>query len=191
MIPAEGFRATLEALGDVLERLGLRYHLTGGIVSVLYGEPRLTQDVDVVVDPDRATACSEELVRGLAGAGFELNDETARNAIRDGGMFQILDVERVVKVDLYVRCLVPGELDRSVPGELFEGRTFPVVARVDAVLSKLIWIGHGSHRSRRDLRRLFDGATAEERDRIRRMAAESELADLLAEVLAESDEIDA
>lgn len=190
MIPAEGFRATLEALADVLERLGLRYHLTGGIVSVLYGEPRFTQDVDVVVDPDRATECSEDLVRILAAAGFELNDETARRAIRDGGMFQILDVERVVKVDLYVRCLVPGELDRSVPGALFEGKTFPVVARTDAVVSKLIWIRHGSHRSRRDLRRLFDGATEEERDRVRHMANESGLADLLAEVVAESDEID-
>jgi len=191
VIPAEGFRATLEALADVLERLGLRYHLTGGIVSVLYGEPRLTQDVDVVVDPDRATEYCEELVLGLAAVGFELNDETARAAIRDGGMFQILDVERVVKVDLYVRCLVPGELDRSVPGALFEGRTFPVVARTDAVLSKLIWIRHGSHRSRRDLRRLYDGATGGERETIRRMAGESGLADLLAEVMAESDEIDA
>lgn len=191
MIPAEGFRVTLEALADVLERLGLRYHLTGGIVSVLYGEPRLTQDVDVVVDPDRATECCEELVLGLASAGFELSDETARVAIRDGGMFQILDVERVVKVDLYVRCLVPGELDRSVPGELFEGRAYPVVARTDAVLSKLIWIRHGSHRSRRDLRRLYDGATEEERETIRRMAGELDLAELLAEVMAESDEIDA
>ncbi len=43
------FIATLKRVTDSLQRLGLRYHLTGGLISSYYGEPRLTQDIDIVV----------------------------------------------------------------------------------------------------------------------------------------------
>ena len=37
-------------LGDAaLDELGIDYHVTGGLASSFYGEPRLTQDVDFVV----------------------------------------------------------------------------------------------------------------------------------------------
>jgi hypothetical protein len=32
-----------------LNRLGVRYIVSGGIAAILYGEPRLTNDVDIVV----------------------------------------------------------------------------------------------------------------------------------------------
>jgi len=35
-----------------LEALGLRYMITGSVASTLYGEPRLTHDVDLVLDLD-------------------------------------------------------------------------------------------------------------------------------------------
>ena len=77
-------------------------------------------------------------------------------------MFQLLDLEQVIKLDLYVRCLIPGELDRSVPTEVFPGVTLPLAARTDAALSKLVWIHRGSHRSRRDLRWILARATPDE-----------------------------
>jgi len=78
-----------------------------------------------------------------------------------------------------------------VRAELFSGVFLPIVARTDAALSKLIWIQHGSHRSRRDLRRILAGATPGELTAVRHMAGEMNLTDLLDEVLAERDEIDA
>lgn len=65
-----------------------------------------------------------------------------------------------------------------------------IVSRADAALSKLIWVHHGSHRSRRDLRRILAGATAHETGEVRRAAEEMGLATLLDEVLGERDEID-
>ena len=50
---------------------------------------------------------------------------------------------------------------------------------------------HGSHRSRRDLHRILAGATLDELAIVRRTAGEMNLADLLDDVLAEQDEIDA
>ena len=105
-------------------------------------------------------------------------------------MFQLLDIEQVVKLDLYIRCLIEGELDRSVRMELFPGVEFPVVSRTDAALSKLVWIDHGSHRSRRDLRRILENATPDEHSTVRRSAAAMGLTALLDEVLVEDDELD-
>ncbi len=100
-------------------------------------------------------------------------------------------MDQVIKLDLYIRCLIPGELDRSIRTELFPGVALPIVARTDAALSKLVWIQHGSHRSRRDLRRILAGATPEELASVRHIAGEMNLTALLDEVLAERDEIDA
>ncbi len=50
MYPTEIFRDTLSRLLGILTQHGVRFHLTGGITSVAYGEPRMTQDIDIVVD---------------------------------------------------------------------------------------------------------------------------------------------
>ncbi len=190
MLPAEGFQPTLSKLVDVLEHLGIRFHLTGGITSVVYGEPRMTQDLDLVLDRDRVLAVQDQFLSALSNAGFHFNEQTARRAIESRQMFQLLDMDQVIKLDLYVRCLIPGELDRSIRTELFPGFALPIVARTDAARSKLIWIQHGSHRSRRDLRRILAGATADELATVRRTAGDMILTELLDEVLAEQDEID-
>ena len=187
---AEGFQPALAKLVAVLERLGIRFHLTGGIASVAYGEPRLTQDIDVVLDPSRVIEVEEELLAGLVANDFFFDEAMARRAISSRRMIQLLDVEQAIKLDLYVRCLIPGELDRSVETELFPGMIVPVVARTDAALSKLIWIRHGSHRSRRDLRGILAGASAEEAAVIHAMAREMGLEPLLRQVIDESDELD-
>jgi hypothetical protein len=190
VLPAEGFRPTLSKLVAVLDRFRIRFHLTGGITSVAYGEPRMTQDLDLVLDRDRVLAVHDEFLSALSPAGFHFSEQTARRAIESGQMFQLLDMEQAIKLDLYIRCMIPGELDRSVRTELFPGVALPIAARTDAALSKLIWIQHGSHRSRRDLRRVLAGATTDELATVRRTAGEMNLADLLDEVLAERDEVD-
>ena len=189
MFPTEGFQPTLSKLTAVLDRLQIRYHLTGGIATIAYGEPRMTQDVDLVLDRDRVLAVEDEFLGALARAGFHFGEPAARQAIASRQMFQLLDVDQVIKLDLYVRCLIPGELDRSVRTEIFPGVELPVASRADAALSKLVWVRRGSPRSRRDLRRILAGATRDELRAVERTAGELGLADLLAEVLDEPDEI--
>ena len=128
MFPAEGFQETLLKLVAVLDRFRIRFHLTGGIASVVYGEPRMTQDLDLVLDPDQVLAVQDEFLSALPVAGFHLDESAARRAIEARQMFQLIDVEQVIKLDLYVRCLIPGELDRSVRDELFPGVELPIVA---------------------------------------------------------------
>lgn len=44
MFPVDAFRNTLANAVAIFERHTIRFHLTGGLTSVLYGEPRMTQD---------------------------------------------------------------------------------------------------------------------------------------------------
>jgi len=189
VLPVEGFLPTLTKFTAILERLEIRFHLTGGITAVAYGEPRLTQDVDFVLDPARVAIVEKEFLAALGAEDFYFSEAAARQAIANGKMFQLLDMTEIIKLDLYIRCLVPGELDRSVRVELFPGVVFPIVARTDAALSKLVWIEHGSHRSRRDLRRILAGASQEERSLVNRVAADMGLGVLLGEVIAEDDDV--
>lgn len=189
MFPPEVFRDTLVRLVEVLDRLSIRFHLTGGITTLAYGEPRMTQDFDLVIDPDSSKKRFDDLLPALRAAGFLVDTQAARQAVKEAGMFQALDLTESLKVDLYPRQMIAGELDRSVQLEVFEGVMLPVASRADAVLSKLIWISKGSHKSRRDLRQILRGASEDERAAVVREAEERGLASLLAEVIAEADEI--
>jgi hypothetical protein len=190
MYPAETFRETVARLVAILKRFGVRFHLTGGASTIAYGEPRMTQDIDIVVDPQPLAANIVPFLDALEGAGFLVDEETARKAVAEGGMFQILDLGESLKVDLYPREMIPGELERSIPTEVFAGLVLPVVGRTDAALSKLVWISKGSHKSRRDLRQILHRADAGDRAIVARWARERGLETLLQEVLSESDSIE-
>lgn len=106
-------------------------------------------------------------------------------------MFQIIDSQECLKVDLYPRELAPGALDRSIWFDLTPQLRIPIASRPDVVISKLVWISKGSHKSRRDVKWLMRGATQEEAALARKFVDGLGLTDLLEEVLAEPDEIDA
>ena len=65
MFPIEAFHATLEKAVCIFRHLGIRFHLTGGIASIYYGEPRLTQDIDIVIDNAQVTAALDSFLQAL------------------------------------------------------------------------------------------------------------------------------
>jgi len=141
---------TLRKVADALEEAGVRFHLTGGLASSLYGEPRFTQDVDVVIEPCSDSPVSHRLIAALSRR-FLLSDEAAREALRTRQMFRAIDSETLIKVDLYTAVCIPGELSRSVRHPISPNLDMPVVSREDAILSKLLWIRRGSEKSRHDV----------------------------------------
>jgi len=134
---------------EALEKARVPFHCTGGIVSSLYGEPRLTQDIDIVVRLADASDL-ERLLLALQPK-FLIDEIAARQAWRSRRMFQALDQESFVKIDFHVGEDVPGELSRTAHIELLPGLTVPVVIRENAILSKLLWIRKGSHKSGQDV----------------------------------------
>lgn len=189
MFPAEIFRDTLSRLIGILVACAVRYHLTGGITSVAYGEPRMTQDIDVVVENAALSRTLDVFIAAATRAGFMFDEAEVRRAVADREMFQLFDMAEALKIDVYPREMIPGELGRSTRLEVFEGMLVPVVSRPDAAASKLICASKGSHKSRRDLRQIVRHMPIAEREELDRLAAVLGLHALLAEILAEPDEI--
>lgn len=189
MFPVEAIERTIGKFVVIAKAIELPFHLTGGSISSAYGEPRLTQDIDIVVSPEVAKHRMDDLVVQLASSDFLFTEIVVRHAVQTGGLFQLLDKSESLKLDVYSRELIPGELQRSQTLELFEGVFLPVVSRTDAAISKLIWVDKGSQRSRRDFRGIFVSCNEQQQVDIQRQAANMNLSKLLDEVIAESDEI--
>ena len=189
MFPIESFKNSLLKLVDILQRQEIPFHLTGGITGIAYGEPRMTQDIDVVVENEATSAGLGQLIAELAKSDFLFSEQTVIDAVGNKGMFQLYDSAESLKLDIYPREIIEGELTRSQNVEIFESVFLPIASRMDAAISKLIWIKKGSHKSRRDLRQIFLRSTEDEQKATRKMASNLDLANLLNEVLNEDDEI--
>ena len=83
-----------------MERLGLQYFVTGSTVTIFYGEPRFTNDIDIVVDlPAGAVA---EFCRQFPPDDFYVSEEAASDAVRRRSQFNIIHPAFGLKVDIIV-----------------------------------------------------------------------------------------
>lgn len=182
--PQQDLQDSMERISAILADLGLKYHFTGGVASSYYGDPRLTQDLDLVlqlaVDQPETRALLERL-----SAGYLVTEPVALDAIKRNGLFQAIDQRSMIKVDFHVGEKIPGELERGTPREIFPGLTVRLVGKEDAILSKLLWIQQGSGKARHDVKAMLKRDEDLDRECLRERAATLGLDDLLAEIEGE------
>lgn len=73
----------LRAITTLLESLDVPYMVVGSFASAIHGEPRSTQDLDIVVDPTREQL--DDLLAGLDPDRF-YDDPDVRDALRRRSM---------------------------------------------------------------------------------------------------------
>jgi len=171
----------MERISAILGDLGLKYHFTGGVASSYYGDPRLTQDLDLViqlaVDQPETRALLDRL-----SAGYLVNGPVALEAIKRNELFRAIDQRSMIKIDFHVGETIPGELERSRHREIFPGLTVPLVSEEDAIVSKLLWIQQGSHKARHDVKMMLGRDEDLDRGVVQHRAASLGLHDILAEI---------
>lgn len=87
-----------------LEELGLSYMITGGVASVVYGDPRFTRDIDIVLELGEADV--DRLAAGFSGVAFYLPPgEALEEAVArpGGGHFSLIHRETALRADVYVK----------------------------------------------------------------------------------------
>ena len=131
--------AFLRQICAALELNHVPYMVTGSLASSLYGVPRSTNDLDVVIAPSRSQLFS--LVQLFTRVGLYVRREDAEIALQHHDQFNVVDFASGWKVDLIVRkgrefSLV--EFERRETAEL-DGLTFSIASAEDVVLSKLEW----------------------------------------------------
>jgi hypothetical protein len=171
----------LAVLKDVVGRLeaaGLDYMLSGSLALSFYATPRMTRDIDVVV---ALSAASLDILRRAFEPDYYVPDDLA-TAMLAPGMFNLLHLDAVMKVDVVVRkddAYRLAEFERRTLKEMGSFAAW-VVSREDLILSKLLWARESrSEQQIRDVRALLEGQV--DLDYLASWAARLGIADLLGE----------
>jgi len=132
-------RDVLERLRGVLDDLSIPYMVTGSFASSAHGEPRATNDLDVVIAPTSAQL--EELIRRLPESQYYSNIDEARDALRRRSQFNVIDFDGMWKIDLIVKKNRPfseREFGRRSVVEI-AGVRMHTASPEDVLISKLEW----------------------------------------------------
>ncbi|HEX8251877.1 MAG TPA: hypothetical protein VF846_01925 [Thermoanaerobaculia bacterium] len=182
MTPADPF-VFAARIGAILSSLGIRYVVGGSVAAMIYGEPRMTTDLDIVVDAD------EKQVRALVAYlkdEYYIEEEDALQAVKYGSSFNAIHFEASLKIDFFVaekRAAVREQFARARMVLLPEGVAC-FYAPEDILIRKLLWFRLGGEQSERQWRdiigiiRLIDEPLDDVY--LDRAAASFEVTDLLA-----------
>ncbi len=143
----------LRHVADALEAMGLRYFVTGSTATIFYGEPRFTNDIDVVVDlaePSIAEFCAR-----FPEDEFYVSSTAALEAVRSRTQFNIIHPASGLKVDVIVPESTPFNESRFARARyLHAGEDFKAcfVSPEDVVIMKMVFYREGgSEKHLRDI----------------------------------------
>ena len=171
----------LEVLKTVTHDLhdaGIAYMITGSVAMNYYAFPRMTRDIDIVIELQENDAAA--LVNLFKGDFYICQDSIAE-AIRNCGMFNIIHNKYVLKIDFIVKKSTPYrnmEFQRK-RHILIEGIPMWIVSPEDLILSKLWW-SRDSHSEVQigDIKNLFASVDDLDTAYIDRWVAEMDLQDI-------------
>ena len=132
---------------QTLERCGARYAVVGSVASSVHGEPRYTQDADLIAELNFShkpalLALSDE---------FYVSEAAFDEAIQRRGTFNLVHLGSNFKIDIFVsknRPFDKSRLDRRLKTDL----GFCVATPEDVLLAKLEWYRLGNEVSERQWR---------------------------------------
>ena len=151
MIP---FISTFQGVLQKIESANIPYIIVGSIASMIYGEPRLTRDMDIVLDihPSDAQNFSQLFLQPdfYCPPSEVLNDE-----IRNKGQFNLLHPATGLKIDVMVKKNTPfdsGRFARSQKIEIWPGFFAQIASPEDVIIKKLEFYRDGqSEKHLRDI----------------------------------------
>lgn len=135
------FQKLLIKIVKILEKLNIAYFITGGFAVSLWGRPRSTLDIDVVIklqEPQIKALINS--LRGLSVAGY-IEEDTIREALQEGGEFNFVHPESGIKVDFWIAkkdTASQTEFKRKVAKKI-DGHPVYFISPEDLILSKLWW----------------------------------------------------
>ena len=100
----------LRAVCDVCERLGLTYFVTGSTATISYGEPRFTNDIDIVVDLPAAKI--PDFCQGFPADEFYISQPMIEQAVRQKFQFNVIHPASGLKIDFIVLSDSPFDQSR-------------------------------------------------------------------------------
>ena len=100
----------LQIIIEVFEKLSIPYLVTGSVASMAYGEPRLTNDIDMVADINLSHIPA--LVAAFPKEQYYIDEEMIQQAIDQIGQFNIIHPASGLKVDVIIKRDTPFDQSR-------------------------------------------------------------------------------
>ncbi|PIQ92612.1 MAG: hypothetical protein COV69_02035 [Parcubacteria group bacterium CG11_big_fil_rev_8_21_14_0_20_39_14] len=153
----------LYKIAEILRELKISYAITGGFAVSVWGKPRFTADIDVIVELVRKN------IRPLSKALLSIDkdvyvsEDAMRNALERKGEFNFIHPQTGLKVDFWItesKADVYGsvKLKRAIPKAVNKQKIF-FVSPEDLILSKLMWHKEsGSSKHLEDIKTIFNNS---------------------------------
>lgn len=147
----------VKSIVRTLEELHIPYMVVGSFASGVYGEPRFTQDIDVVVElsPEQV----DQLIGRLPENEYYVSRDAAMAAVQSAGQFHVIHPESGNKIDFMIARQDHWgreQLRRRVRLELLSGLEAFTARAEDVIISKMLYYQTGgSEKHLRDITGMF------------------------------------
>ena len=128
-------------ISKILNELKIPHAVTGGFAVVIWGKPRYTADIDIVIE------FADKNIRPLAKKLLAIDkdvyadEDMMREALEYHGEFNFIHPDTGLKVDFFVQDNKPYnklKIKRAILRKI-NGQHIPFVSPEDLILSKLMW----------------------------------------------------
>jgi hypothetical protein len=187
----------LEALAPVaecLDRLHVRFFVTGSAASSAHGVARASLDVDLVAELEPVHV--ERLIACL-GDAYYIPVDALRLGVAERRWFNLIHLATMFKVDVFVSrrrdfdVVAADRAQLESVGDTAGAPRLPTATAEDTVLRKLEWFRRGGEVSERqwwDVVGILKVTRHADRAYLRGWAARLEIADLLDRALTQADD---
>jgi hypothetical protein len=131
-------KKSLEKLISIIESTGIPYAVCGSLSSGFHGQPRATNDADIIIAPTQDQLA--KLIKSLE-TSYYISSEAAFEAMKIHSMFNVIDNEFGWKADLIFRQDNPYQLSKFNRRRRVKlmGIDLWILSPEDVILSKLDW----------------------------------------------------
>lgn len=140
----------------ILNSLKIPYLITGGMAIYVWGRPRFTADIDLVVELKKENV--KKLVNMLIKEGY-IDEEAVKQAITFKSEFNFIDQTEGIKVDFWILKndnFDKSKFKRKVAKKILNQNVYFISAE-DLILVKLLWFKEGqSFRHLEDIYSVLD-----------------------------------
>ena len=157
----------LVKISQVLDKLKIEYAVSGGIAVSVWGRPRYTADLDIVIEISSREKI-EDLMRGLMKkfkTGY-LDKETVLTAFKEKGEFNLIEPEYGLKADFFVigseehqKLEIKRAKNKKIGRQLIK-----FISPEDLIIAKLKWYRESqSDRQLEDIVTVLEGSNIDQK----------------------------
>ncbi len=130
----------LTQIAEIFDKLDIPYAVTGGMAVSVWGRPRFTADIDIVIEllEKNIDLLAKELLK--VDKDVYVSEESMWEALKNKSEFNFIHPQSQLKVDFWVvkDNFNKQEIKRAISQKI-EGKRVNFVSPEDLILSKLLW----------------------------------------------------